>query len=96
MTTPAMGFDKTSPDTWLDPANAGTETEVDLSSVSSTEPVIVNVQQTGFYRVNYDSKNWGLISSALLKNFEDIHRYNFEEAILLFHNFLQNQQSTDS
>ena len=96
MTTPAMGFDKTSPDTWLDPANAGTETEVDLSFVSSTEPVIVNVQQTGFYRVNYDSKNWELISSALLNNFEDIHRYDFEEAIWLFHNFLQNQQSTNS
>ena len=76
MTTPAMGFDKTSPDTWLDPANADIQTEVDLSSVaSSSEPVIVNVQQTGFYRVNYDSKNWELISNALLNNFEEIHRY---------------------
>ena len=76
MTTPAMGFDKTSPDTWLDPANADTETLVDLSSVAlSSEPVIVNVQQTGFYRVNYDSKNWELISNALLNNFEEIHRY---------------------
>ena len=75
MTTPAMGFDKTSPDTWLDPANADIQTEVDLSSVaSSSEPVIVNVQQTGFYRVNYDSKNWELISNALLNNFEEIHR----------------------
>ena len=77
MTTPAMGFDKTSPDTWLDPANADIQTEVDLSSVaSSSEPVIVNVQQTGFYRVNYDSKNWELISNALLNNFEEIHRYD--------------------
>ena len=76
MTTPAMGFDKTSPDTWLDPANADIQTEVDLSSVaSSSEPVIVNVQQTGFYRVNYDSKNWDLISNALLNNFGEIHRY---------------------
>ena len=77
MTTPAMGFDKTSPDTWLDPANADIQTEVDLSSVaSSSEPVIVNVQQTGFYRVNYDSKNWELISNALLNNFEEMHRYD--------------------
>ena len=76
MTTPAVGFDKTSPDIWLDPANADIQTEVDLSSVaSSSEPVIVNVQQTGFYRVNYDSKNWELISNALLNNFEEIHRY---------------------
>ena len=76
MTTPAMGFDKTSPDTWLDPADADIQTEVDLSSVaSSSEPVIVNVQQTGFYRVNYDSINWELISNALLNNFEEIHRY---------------------
>ena len=78
MTTPAMGFDKTSPDTWLDPANADIQTEVDLSSVaSSSEPVIVNVQQTGFYRVNYDSINWELISNALLNNFEEIHRYEY-------------------
>ena len=76
MTTLSLGFDKTSPDTWLDPANADSATEIDLAPLSShaSDPVIVNVQQTGFYRVNYDQENWNLISEALVNDHEAIHR----------------------
>jgi len=78
MTTPTLGFDKTSPNTWLDPAQADTPTTIDLSplAASESEPVIVNVQQTGFYRVNYDQRNWELISEALINDHEKIHRIN--------------------
>ena len=76
MTTPTLGFEKTSPNTWLDPAQADTPTTIDLSplAASESEPVIVNVQQTGFYRVNYDQRNWELISEALINDHEKIHR----------------------
>ena len=50
--------------------------EVDISSLPSisTEPLIANVQQTGFYRVNYDAENWALIRDALKTDFEKINR----------------------
>ena len=73
MTTPSLGFDKTSPDAWLNPAQADTPMEIEMDI--GDEPLIVNVQQTGFYRVNYDHTNWDLLSTALVNNHEQIHRY---------------------
>lgn len=44
--------------------------------VDKRDWLIMNVQQTGFYRVNYDLKNWGLISSQLQRNASKIHAVN--------------------
>jgi len=38
--------------------------------------VVFNVQQTGYYRVNYDKKNWKLIAKQLLKDHQTIHVIN--------------------
>ena len=75
-TTPSGGFDVTKPQAWLDPADAATSTEVDISGLPGleTEPLIANVQQTGFYRVNYDAENWGMIRDALKSDHEKINR----------------------
>lgn len=44
--------------------------------------VIFNVQQTGFYRVNYDEVSWGLIVDALKSDaFTDIHEVNRAQLI---------------
>ncbi|RXG54692.1 hypothetical protein Avbf_13919, partial [Armadillidium vulgare] len=42
---------------------------------------IINVQKTGFYRVNYDDSNWLRLKEQLLKNFSLIHRLNREQII---------------
>ena len=39
-------------------------------------PVIFNVQQTGYYRVNYDKKNWRLIADQLNRDHTKIHVIN--------------------
>ena len=75
-TSPRLGFQATAPSSWLDPAQAETVTEFSLGDLAATEPLIVNVQQTGFYRVNYDQHNWGLISAALLTEHQTFHRIN--------------------
>ena len=49
---------------------------MDLSWAGREEAVILNVQQTGFYRVNYDLANWGLLAQHLLANHRQIHRIN--------------------
>ncbi|EAT46107.1 AAEL002696-PA [Aedes aegypti] len=38
--------------------------------------LIVNKEEFGFYRVNYDERNWQLISQALRSNASGIHRMN--------------------
>ncbi|XP_077867257.1 aminopeptidase N-like [Saccoglossus kowalevskii] len=45
---------------------------VDLSSVDNDEWVVANVNQTYYYRVNYDMDNWNLIIDQLKTNHEDI------------------------
>ncbi|RXG53625.1 Aminopeptidase N, partial [Armadillidium vulgare] len=42
---------------------------------------IINVQKTGFYRVNYDDSNWLRLKEQLLNNFSLIHRLNREQII---------------
>jgi len=75
-TTTNKGFDKTSPDVWMDPKDAKKPLNIVLEGISPEEAVIVNVQQTGFYRVNYDDQNWNLISEKLLDDHKQIHRIN--------------------
>ena len=78
-TTPSQGFDQTFPSAWLSPATANTSTEVDLCStgdLTSEDPVILNVQQTGFYRVNYDQGGWDLIQLTLMTDHTAVHKVN--------------------
>ncbi|XP_058836977.1 uncharacterized protein LOC131693281 [Topomyia yanbarensis] len=51
------------------------------ANVPDNEWIIFNKQQVGFYRVNYDTKNWELIIDALNKNHESIHRLNRAQLI---------------
>ena len=43
--------------------------------------LIINVKQTGYYRVNYDESNWNLIISSLNRNMSSIHRSNRAQLI---------------
>lgn len=61
-TTSRLNFEDTRPVHWI----RGTrELRVDEPSISHEDWFLVNIQQTGFYRVNYDNTNWGLLSKYL-------------------------------
>ena len=49
---------------WLDPATANVSSVINLCEVvgSWEEPVILNVQPTAFYRVNYNARGWDLLT----------------------------------
>ncbi|EDS41192.1 aminopeptidase N [Culex quinquefasciatus] len=46
------------------------------TNVQDDRWVIVNKRQVGFYRVNYDVRNWYLIIDALVQNWASVHRLN--------------------
>lgn len=54
-------IDRTTPDFWI-PANTQT---LNQGQVPANEWMLVNKQQTGFYRVLYDTQNYQLLASAL-------------------------------
>jgi len=76
ITTQAKGFNKTSPAVWLNPRDASYPVEIKLDDILAQEAVIANVQQTGFYRVNYDAQNWDMLSALLKADHLSIHRMN--------------------
>lgn len=56
---------KTTPDNWLNTANAKIESS-EARNLKSEKWVLFNKQQTGYYRVNYDADNWNALANALL------------------------------
>ncbi|XP_018321847.1 aminopeptidase N-like [Agrilus planipennis] len=53
-----------------------------FANVNPGEWIIANIQQTGYYRVNYDEENWGLIANYLNRdNFNNIHPSNRAQLI---------------
>uniref|UniRef100_A0A0K2UDX1 Aminopeptidase n=1 Tax=Lepeophtheirus salmonis TaxID=72036 RepID=A0A0K2UDX1_LEPSM len=45
------------------------------------EPVVFNINQTGYYRVNYNDDNWKLITRYLRLNHSRIYKYNRAQLI---------------
>ncbi len=67
-------FNKTSNSHWLSPAMD--ELEIEIPEESKDKALVVNVQQTGYFRVTYDSQNWDMIINALQTDLGSIERTN--------------------
>ena len=77
-TTPEEGFENTTTQRWLKP----NEQFVVIAGMPDADvPVIFNVQQTGYYRVNYDSYNWQLLIKQLNEDRESIGVLNRAQII---------------
>lgn len=68
-------FETTQPKLWLKGEKSLTVSNI---TMKPDEWFIANVQQTGFYRVNYDLQNWKLLIKILKdpSRFQDIHIIN--------------------
>ncbi|XP_053976703.1 aminopeptidase N-like isoform X1 [Hylaeus volcanicus] len=72
-----LDFSNTRPTHWIKPQENLTITEVNLD-----DWIIVNKQQSGYYRVNYDETNWRRIGNYLRsENFTKIHVLNRAQII---------------
>ena len=78
--TPVLGWEKTEPYTWL--WQDQVETEIPVGDViPDNTPFVVNVQGTGYYRVNYDEDNWNSLAEMLKTNRDWIHPMNRAQII---------------
>ncbi|XP_053604252.1 aminopeptidase N [Plodia interpunctella] len=73
-------FESTKPKVWL---RGEKSIEVNNITANTNDWLIGNIQQTGFYRINYDAKNWHLLIKVLNdpKRFEEIHPINRAQII---------------
>ncbi|XP_050343242.1 aminopeptidase N-like [Nymphalis io] len=67
-------FSDTKPQRWIPPT--GPATAIDIQGLSDAEWFIVNKQQTGYYRVNYDVQNWRALANVLIRSHNTIHLLN--------------------
>lgn len=66
-------FMATHPSAWM----ADTDKEVTISLLPASDKwVIFNVQETGYYKVNYDDNNWQLLTTQLEKDHTQVHQLN--------------------
>lgn len=78
--SPLLGWDATEPYTWL--WQDQIEKDVDINdAIPDGIPFIVNVQGTGYYRVNYDESNWVNLADILSANMDLIHPLNRAQII---------------
>jgi aminopeptidase N len=72
-----LDFNNTTPRLWLRPDQVG---HVELVASDGVPPetdwMIINIRETGYYRVNYDSKNWKMLIRQLGENHAAIHETN--------------------
>ncbi|XP_053945437.1 membrane alanyl aminopeptidase-like [Anastrepha ludens] len=72
-TSEENNFENTTPDFYL---NATTSAS-NITLTNSVDWVILNIQETGYYRVNYDQSTWNSIHAALhSSNWSGIHELN--------------------
>ncbi|XP_053604249.1 aminopeptidase N-like [Plodia interpunctella] len=67
-------FSDTAPQHWI-PVTLPAES-VNIPGLGEAEWYIINKQQTGYYRVNYDEANWRTLADVLNSNHEAIHLLN--------------------
>ncbi|XP_018791450.1 PREDICTED: aminopeptidase N [Bactrocera latifrons] len=63
-TSKELNFENTRPLTWVPRIETY---EIDDRNLSTAEWFIFNIQQTGYYRVNYDADNWKAITTHLMQ-----------------------------
>ena len=74
-----LDFNTTKPSQWIKAVKSMTLSNLNLSP---TEWVIFNIQETGYYRVNYDRLNWQMIINQLNKeSFTNISTINRAQLI---------------
>ncbi|XP_043469608.1 aminopeptidase N [Leptopilina heterotoma] len=74
-----LNFNNTQPSHWMRAEKSLTIPDLDARS---TEWVLFNVQETGYYRVNYDKENWQKLTKQLIEgNFKDISTINRAQLI---------------
>lgn len=75
-------FQNTEPDFWFPGTRFMTiQANYAPKTFTANDWLIVNIQQTGFYRVNYDNALWKLLIAQLNNGFEEIHILNRAQLI---------------
>lgn len=86
-------FENTTADEWF-PQNQRNFTIQVPSLTSANDWLIINKQESGYYRVLYDQRNYQLLSEALYNDIDAIHNLNRAQLIDDTYNFVRTDRLT--
>lgn len=89
-------FDNTSADVWFPQNYALGDFSIEVPTLTENDWLIINKQETGYYRVLYDERNYRLLSDALVENIDLFHNLNRAQLIDDTYNFVRTERLTYS
>lgn len=87
-------FDDTTADVWFPQNHQLGNLTIQVPSLNESDWLIVNKQETGYYRVLYDERNYQLLSDALAGHINAVHRLNRAQLIDDTYNFVRTNRLT--
>lgn len=89
-------FDNTSADVWFPQNYPLGDFSIEVPTLTENDWLIINKQETGYYRVLYDERNYRLLSDALVENIDLFHNLNRAQLIDDTYNFVRTERLTYS
>ena len=77
----AGGWNRTVPSLWLTQGGTARPATVRDEGLDDRVALVLNVQATGYFRVNYDAENWRMIGDTLANDKDLIHPLNRAQII---------------
>lgn len=90
-TAQRSNFDNTSADAWFPQLVNFT---IEVASLTANDWLIINKQESGYYRVLYDDRNYRLLSDALYENIDVFHNLNRAQLLDDTYNFVRTSRLT--
>lgn len=85
-------FDNTTADEWFPQNYEFGDFSFNISSLTANDWLIINKQESGYYRVLYDEQNYRLLSDALVRNISVFHNLNRAQLIDDSYNFVRTER----
>lgn len=87
-------FDNTTTDVWYPQNYELGDFAIEIASLTENDWLIINKQESGYYRVLYDEQNYKLLSDALYANIDLFHNLNRAQLIDDTYNFVRTGRLT--
>lgn len=87
-------FNDTTADAWFPQNHPSVNFTIEIPSLRENDWLIINKQESGYYRVLYDAQNYRLLSDALYANTTGFHNLNRAQLIDDTYNFVRTDRLT--
>lgn len=82
-------FEDTQPIQWYPQHHEQDTFTIDISTLTEGDWLMINVQETGYFRILYDEQNYKLLSDAMLRDITQFHMLNRAQLIDDTYNLVQ-------